>query len=522
MSQDIVASRHRYYAWLFTALIISALAKLLRHSFLRTKPRVDVPVLNLDENTSRVAAAKQWMYNYEELLHAGYKKFKHDVYQLWTPDGFVVVLSPDFLPEIRQLPDSICDFYSGVKESLLGEYKFLDLSGVLPIVGLKKDVTSNLASTIPNFMEELLIAFPQAISVREEWRPVTVMSALERIVVPTVGRVFVGHEISRSQEYLNTQLTFNASVLTAAQKLRRTPHTFKPLVGVFLPDIWRLLNCLRDIKKLLVPVLEARLEKYKAGGKRTEDLPQVLLEGAEFESKPTPIPRQAEQALIFSFGGVAAISTALAQVLYDLAWYPTHIQPMRDEVNQIWDECDGQLTRAHLQRMVKMDSFFKESQRLNPANSTTINRYMRQDFTLSNGLKLPKGSRFCVPASQVSLDPDLWENPYEFKGFRFAELREEKPENISQMQFPTPTSHSLHFGTGRHVCPGRFLAVVQMKLLMAVLLRHYDFKLQNGETERPRNINFGPSNTPNQTAKMQFRQIRELPLPEVSPIILKG
>lgn len=43
-------------------------------------------------------------------------QFKHEVYQLWTPDGFVIVLSPDFLPEIRQLPDSICDFYSGVKE----------------------------------------------------------------------------------------------------------------------------------------------------------------------------------------------------------------------------------------------------------------------------------------------------------------------------------------------------------------------------------------------------------------------
>lgn len=70
---------------------------------------------------------------------------------------------------------------------------------------------------------------------------------------------------------------------------------------------------------------------------------------------------------------------------------------------------------------------------------------------------------------------------------------------------------------GRHVCPGRFLAVVQMKLLMAVILRHYDFKLQDGETERPHNVNFGPSNTPSHTAKLNFRQIRELPAPRVVP-----
>lgn len=78
----------------------------------------------------------------------------------------------------------------------------------------------------------------------------------------------------------------------------------------------------------------------------------------------------------------------------------------------------------------------------------TINRVMRADFTLSNGLTLPEGSRFCVPASQVSLDPEIWEDPYKFDGFRYEALRSQKPENISQMQFPTPTTHSLHFGTG--------------------------------------------------------------------------
>lgn len=68
---------------------------------------------------------------------------------------------------------------------------------------------------------------------------------------------------------------------------------------------------------------------------------------------------------------------------------------------------------------------------------------------------------------------------------------------------------------GRHVCPGRFLAVVQMKLLMAVIHRHYDFKLLNGEMKRRSNNCFGPSNTPSHTAKLYFKQIRELPLPRV-------
>lgn len=141
------------------------------------------------------------------------------------------------------------------------------------------------------------------------------MPTLERVVVPTVGRVFVGHEICRSPWFIETQLAFGASVIGASQKLKRTMHTFKPLVALFVPDIYRIVRCLRDIKKLLVPVINTHIEKRKAGGERTEDLVQFLLEGAEFEPKPISISRQAKQALVSSFGGVAAISTATVQVL---------------------------------------------------------------------------------------------------------------------------------------------------------------------------------------------------------------
>lgn len=95
------------------------------------------------------------------------------------------------------------------------------------------------------------------------------MPTLERVVVPTVGRVFVGHEICRSPWFIETQLAFGASVIGASQKLKRTMHTFKPLVALFVPDIYRIVRCLRDIKKLLVPVINTHIEKRKAGGERT-------------------------------------------------------------------------------------------------------------------------------------------------------------------------------------------------------------------------------------------------------------
>lgn len=37
-------------------------------------------------------------------------------------------------------------------QSLLGEYKFLDLSGVLPILGLKKNVTASLGKITSKYV----------------------------------------------------------------------------------------------------------------------------------------------------------------------------------------------------------------------------------------------------------------------------------------------------------------------------------------------------------------------------------
>lgn len=77
----------------------------------------------------------------------------------------------------------------------------------------------------------------------------------------------------------------------------------------------------------------------------------------------------------------------------------------------------------------------------------------------------------------ISLDPEIYEDPEEFKGFRFAELRAEKPENMRKYQFTGTSPTAMHFGYGRNGCPGRFFAGTTIKLFVAHLLVKYDIKL---------------------------------------------
>lgn len=57
------------------------------------------------------------------------------------------------------------------------------------------------------------------------------------------------------------------------------------------------------------------------------------------------------------------MSQALTHALYDLAIHPEYMKEMRDEIEAIIAE-DG-WTKPAMQRMRKVDSFLKESQRLN-------------------------------------------------------------------------------------------------------------------------------------------------------------
>jgi len=57
---------------------------------------------------------------------------------------------------------------------------------------------------------------------------------------------------------------------------------------------------------------------------------------------------------------------ALTQALFYLALFPEYWKPLRDEVQEALSQ-EG-WTKAALDRMRKLDSFIKESQRLHPAS----------------------------------------------------------------------------------------------------------------------------------------------------------
>ena len=134
----------------------------------------------------------------------------------------------------------------------------------------------------------------------------------------------------------------------------------------------------------------------------------------------------------------------LTQAIYDLATYNEYIPIIREEIERVSAE-DGEIKYTSLAKMKKMDSFIKESQRLNAPTLLTLQRYTTAPVTLPDGKCLPVGTSLAVAAREVNFDERIHRNPKVFDGLRFEKLRQQAG-NENKYQIVT-TGYAIYLVT---------------------------------------------------------------------------
>jgi hypothetical protein len=76
---------------------------------------------------------------------------------------------------------------------------------------------------------------------------------------------------------------------------------------------------------------------------------------------------QAKHQILAQFTAMHTTTMNACHAVYELAAHPHHIGPLREEITRVLAE-GGVLTKSALNKMRKLDSFFRETQRINPAN----------------------------------------------------------------------------------------------------------------------------------------------------------
>ena len=367
-------------------------------------------------------------------------------------------------------------------------------------------------------MEECQYALQTELPASQEWTSFVVSKSLLRIVALVSGRVFVGPELNRNEEWMDVCINFTLDLFAAGRALRSRSYLGK-FLAVRLRRI-SAINRVRDhqdvARRIILPIIRQREQLQGKGTELPNDMITWIMEEKSSDGKPLLAEKQAGLQLLASVAAIHTTTLNITNVLYDLVARPEYIETLRSEIDSVWEETGG-LDKTSMAKMVKLDSFMKESQRLNPANQLTFDREVRakQGLTLSNGVHLRKGTCVAVAANQMSLDPNVWENPSEFQGFRFADLRSASKEDANKFQFSTTApANSMYFGFGRHDCPGRFFASNEIKTILASLIRKYEIKAAPDSETRPESIKFGTSKS---FPKMVIRHVYSIFLKDQRP-----
>jgi cytochrome P450 len=167
--------------------------------------------------------------------------------------------------------------------------------------------------------------------------------------------------------------------------------------------------------------------------------------------------------MVVNFAALHTSSTTFTHILYTLAANPQWIQPLREEVERVFAE-EG-MTKAAMQKMVKLDSFFRESNRTNPLsggkashtlamvfsltmNPGTLMRKVLKPKTFRDGTHLPVGTMTITPTMPHQMDAANYANPTQLDPTRFEQAKDsESPRKY----FTSVDSEYLAFGIGSSI-----------------------------------------------------------------------
>lgn len=390
-------------------------------------------------------------------------------------------------------------------------------------------LTSQIGNLIPTLSEELDFALSKHWDVRgEEWKEVCVYETLRVVIGQVINRVFIGESLCRNRELLDTAVAYAQWIPMSAQLLVLFPKPIRSLVAplITLRTRWYerkwFKMTLSEVRGRLKSSGRSRdLKEYggRAGPEQNNFLNWLISYGESSED-PYLLDPEVMAARILLLNAFALHTTAFAitHMVLDLVGLGNkqgqhYIAELRQEISEVLTAHGdgGEWNKRALARLEKLDSTFRESQRVNTVLTIGPLRIVsaKDGVKTPSGVHVPMGHQLGIPAYSIHHDEEIWgSDAGEFKPFRFSEKRKDVAENGGHLQrarqaWATTSPEYLSFGAGKNSCPGRFFAAGLLKVLMAKILSNYDFEFQE---KRPGNIWFGTNHLPPTEAKIRIRR----------------
>ncbi|KAG0546101.1 hypothetical protein BDA96_02G418700 [Sorghum bicolor] len=183
-----------------------------------------------------------------------------------------------------------------------------------------------------------------------------------------------------------------------------------------------------------------------------------------------------EESKNFFFAGLETLNSLLTWATVALAMHPEWQDRARREVVDVCGR-RGVPTKDHLPRLRTLGMVVNETLRLYPPAVAMI-RKAKRDVELG-GCVVPAGTEVMIPIMAVHHDADVWgTDATKFNPGRFADDGGDRQ--------PRPQMAFMPFGGGARVCIGQYLALMEAKIALAMVLQRCEFRLSPAYVHAPR------------------------------------
>ncbi|EAW17134.1 cytochrome P450 [Aspergillus fischeri NRRL 181] len=334
---------------------------------------------------------------------------------------------------------------------------------------LVKPVSRNTARTLHKMLGD-----------SQEWSRILIRETAGATLSEAAGSLFYGPDIAADPEFGESVLRYLTFSIAGMPKLHLWPQCLRPIVHWLLPTCRAArAELAKSRARLTLLLVKQKKERQKA-----DDLDQIDVFSFIETLPPDQRGDPACLAIALTIAATHTTATLLTTIIYQICKHPDLIEPLRAEIRSVIQEHGW--TKAGITKLRLMNSVMKETNRLSPLSQAIMRRVATADVPLNRDLTIPKGAITMTSTLDTMWDPQIYPDPQKFDGYRYLNLAKQDPYWNRTSSFVATSPESLGFGLGKEACPGRFIADLEIKLILCYLLTHYDIKLPGGITAKPR------------------------------------
>jgi sterol 14-demethylase len=214
------------------------------------------------------------------------------------------------------------------------------------------------------------------------------------------------------------------------------------------------------LQEMLMQAVEERVAQLPGMSEKPEDMLQSFLDARYKDG--SAMARELIPGMIvwIMFGGWHTSSNTAAWACLELARHPELQQEVIAEIDSIFSE-HHELSFASMREMPVTEAFVNETLRLYPPLCTLMRQVVNQPFEYKGNV-FDVGTNLVISPYVSHRIPEIYPDPEKFDPHR------PDPENVFAY---------IPFGGGKRKCVGNAFAFLQVKAILAGLLRRYELSL---------------------------------------------